>query len=213
MTWYDISLLELYLTSSDSWVKRQCLHAIAYMGKKPEVQPVLLRTVLTVKVEGDAQVAAALVDVFGPYGVWLTQLSGDDAARLLSKLASVEDFSMNQGRIPSFLSRLTERFPDQVLAFLINRVTTEEERRANGDWSYRAIDSAYAHVSFGTVKPEDKVRLVQTCLNRYLEATPPASTYRTLFWVSWPGLTMLVCRSSQRQSSEPTTNGSQASSL
>ncbi len=188
VTWDDISLLELYLTSSDSWVKRQCLHAIAYMGKKPEVQLVLLRAVLAVKVEGDAQVATALVDVFGPYGVWLTQLSGDDVVRLLSELASVEDFSVNQGRIPSFLSRLTERFPGQVLAFLINRVTTEEERRANGDWSYRAIDSAYAHVSFGTVKPEDKVRLVRTCLNRYLEAAPPASTYRTLFWSVMGGL-------------------------
>jgi hypothetical protein len=178
----DISLIELYLAFPDSRVKRHCLHAIAYMGKKPEVQPALLRGVLGVNVAGDSQVAAALVDVFGPYGVWLTGLSDDDVRRLLTQLASVEDFSVNQGRIPSFLSRLTGRFPDAVLVFLLNRVATEEERRSNGDWSYRAIDSAYSYVSFGTVQSEDKVRLVRTCLNRYLEATPPASTYRKLFW-------------------------------
>ena len=178
----DIALLELYLTFPDARVRCHCLHAIAYLGKRPEVQPALVRAVMSVEVGGDPQVAVALVEAFGPYGVRLEQLSGSEVAHILAQLAPVEDFSTHQGRIPSFLSSLTGRFPDQVLQFLLNRIDTEHERRSHGDWSYRAIDSTYAYVSFGSVAAEDKVRLVRTCLDRYLRATPPTESYRNLFW-------------------------------
>jgi hypothetical protein len=106
VTWDDISLLELYLAFPDSRVKWQSLHAIAYMGKTAEVQPVLLRAVLGVEVEGMRRLRP-LSSIRLALTVLLTQLSVDDLARLLTQLASVEDFSVNQGRIPSFLSRLS----------------------------------------------------------------------------------------------------------
>lgn len=184
----DIDLIETYLSFPNSLVKRDCLHAIAYMGKKAGVQPALLRAVLSVEVEGDAQVAATLVGTFGPYGVWLAQLSETDVSRIFLQLATIEDLSTNQGAIPSFLSRLTDRFPDQVLEFLLHRLEIEDERRTNGDWSFRGLDSPYGHVSFGAVEPRVRARLVQTCLDRYLRAIPPASSYRSLFWTVLGGL-------------------------
>lgn len=178
----DISLIETYLAFPNSLVRREGLHAIAYLGQKPEVQPQLLRAVLSVPVAGDAQVAATLVGAFSPYGVWLTQLSEADAAHLLNELATIQNLSVNQGAIPSFLSRLTERFPDQVLEFLLRRLEMEEQHRANGDWDFHGIDSAYGYVSFGSAQPAVKGRLAQICLDRYLRAIPPASSYRSLFW-------------------------------
>jgi hypothetical protein len=185
----DIDLIVTYLAFPNSLVKRDCLHTIACLGRKAEVQPALLRAVLGIEVEGDAQVAASLVGTFGPYGVWLTQLSEPSVSRILDQLATVEDFSVNQGAIPSFLSRLTERFPEQVLGFMLRRLDIEDERHAAGDWSFRAgLDSPYGHVSFGNVETEIKARLVQTCLDRYLKTTPPGSSYRSLFWTVLGGL-------------------------
>jgi hypothetical protein len=184
----DIELIETYLAFPSSLVKRDCLQTLAYLGKKADVQPALLRAVLSVEVGGDPQVAAALVQTFGHYGIWFSQLSETDVSRIFAQLATVEDFSVNQGVIPTFLSHLTDRFSDQVLGFMLHRLEVEDERRANGDWSFHGLDSPYGHVSFGPVDPTVKARLVQTCLERYLQATPPASSYRSLFWTVLGGL-------------------------
>jgi hypothetical protein len=75
-----------------------------------------------------------------------------------------------------------------VLEFLLHRLEIEDERRAKGDWSFRGLDSPYGHVSFGAVESGVRARLVQTCLDRYLRAIPPASSYRSLFWTVLGGL-------------------------
>jgi len=184
----DISLIETYVSYPNFLARRECLHTIAYLGQKPEFQNQLLGIVLSVPVAGDAQIAASVVGAFDPYGVWLTQLSEVDVAHLLNEFLTVQDLSVNQGTIPRFLSQLTERFPDQVLEFLLRRIEMEDEHRANGDWDFHGVDSPYGYVSFGNVLPAVKVRLVQTCLDRYLQAIPPASSYRSLFWSVLGGL-------------------------
>jgi hypothetical protein len=185
----DIAMIEMYLAFPNSQVKCDCLHAIAYVGRKAEVQPALLHAVLSVEVAGDARVAAALVDAFGPYGVWLNQLSEREVSRIVAQLATIEDLSTNQGTIPSFLSRLTDRFPDRVLDFLLHRLEVEDQRRAADDWTFHAgLDSPYGHVSFGNVEPGVKARLVRICLDRCLCSTPPTSSYRSLFWTVLGGL-------------------------
>ncbi|AEU37467.1 hypothetical protein [Granulicella mallensis] len=184
----DISLIAAYLQFPNSGVKQCGLRAIAYLGKKAILQPALLRAVLNVKVEGEAQVAAALTDSFGPYGVWLDQLSERDVSGILEQLAPIEDLDTNQGRITTFLSKLVKAFPDQVLDFLMARVKVEQHRRAEGDWSYRSINFTYGHVSFGSVNPETKIRLIARSLEWYLRAESPASSYRELFWSVLGGL-------------------------
>jgi hypothetical protein len=184
----DVSLVERYLAFPDSRVRRHGLHAIAFMGKKPEIRPALLRAALSVDVRAETEIAIALVDSFGPFGIPLALLSADDLTQILAQLATIDDFSAHQGAIPSFLSRLTNRFPDQVLEFLLCRIEVEDERRANGDWDFRAIDGPFGYVSFGDVEPEARSRLVQMCLDRYLQAIPPALSYRSLFWTVLGGL-------------------------
>ena len=184
----DIELLESYIAFPNSLVKQDCLHSLAYLGKKPELQPALLRAVLSVEVNGDAQVASSLVGTFGHYGVQRSRLSETDVSHILAQLSTVDDLSINQGAIPRFLSTLTGRFPDQVLDFMLHRLEVEEERQAIGDWSFRGLGTPYGDVSFGTVEWEAKARLVETCLNRYLKTTSLASSYGSLLWTVIGGL-------------------------
>ncbi|MGB8028031.1 MAG: HNH endonuclease signature motif containing protein [Terracidiphilus sp.] len=184
----DLEVIEEYLTFSDSRVRCLCLHHIAFLGQKPEFQSRLVHAVMAVEVKGDPEVAVALVEAFGPYGVRIEQLSEAEVEHILAQLAPVEDFSAHQGRIPTFLSCLTSRFPNRILQFVLDRVDTEQERRSRGDWSYRAFDSSYGHVSFASVTTDDKVQLVRTCLDRYLRAESFADLYRDLFWTVLGGL-------------------------
>ena len=184
----SIKLIEEYLAFPESRVVCLCLHHIRFLGQRLEFRSRLIQAVIAVQVNGDPEIAAALVEVFGPLGIPIEQLSGSQIEQILIQLAPVEDFSVYQGRIPSFLTSLTTRLPDRILQFVLSRVKTEQERRARGDWSYRAIDSVYGHVSFGSVSADDKVRLVRTCLDGYLRAEDSRELYRELFWTVLGGL-------------------------
>jgi hypothetical protein len=182
MTSDDVSLIMKYLLFPNPGVKAMALHAIAYMGYKLDLQPQLLEAVLAVRVEGNPQVASALVEAFGVYGVHTDQLTHAQVAHVLSELSPIQDLDTNQGKIPMFLGSIVQRFPNEILEFLMARVETQRKLREQGDWSYRAIHSTYGHVSFGSVDAGDKLRLLRRCLDRYLVADGSETSHAELFW-------------------------------
>lgn len=178
----DAGLIREYLGVQNPIVKRNALGAIAYMGKSHAVIRDLLEAALSVEVGSDANVADALADAFGPYGIPVSLLSSEEMKILLEKFLPIEDFDAHQGSIPRFLGTLVDRYPDEVLDLLLKRVSIEERRRSARDWTFRALGSSYHAVSFGNVPSERKSELLRTCMSSYLISHYSDDSYTQLFW-------------------------------
>jgi hypothetical protein len=180
----DVLSIGSFLGFPDPWVKRNALHAVAYMGKNHALRAALLDAVLSVEIGGDQHVATSFVDVFGLYGIPLLNLAPSDASSILGKLLPIDDLDAAQGKIPRFLSELAVIFPEQVLEFLFIRIETERVNRSRGDWNYRAMGSTYGQVSFGGVDHSKKPWLVSQCLTRCLQSASSEDAYVKLFWAT-----------------------------
>jgi hypothetical protein len=178
----DIAQIKAFLAYPDAWVKGLALHAIAYMGNNVHLRSELLDAALSVDVAGNAYVATQLADAFGPYGIPLSSLSPQDAARLLGQFLPIEDFDTHQGKLPRFLSQLGVIFPDEVLDLLLARIEKEHVERRQKNWGYHALGHAYANVSFGSVEAAARLQLAKRCLDVYLMSEGHPEAYAKLFW-------------------------------
>jgi hypothetical protein len=118
----DVAVIQAYAGYPDPIAKRGAISAITYMGKFVELRQNLKDAVLSVRTEGDGRVAADLADAFGPYGVPLTTLTRAEAAALASEFLLVQDWDVDQGAIPRFLSRFASLFPDETFDLLLRRI-------------------------------------------------------------------------------------------
>lgn len=178
----DARLIREFLGVPNSSVKRNALEAIAYMGKCHAVLRDLLEAALSVEVGSDANVADALADAFGSYGIPVSLLTSEEMGILLGKFLPIEDFDSHQGSIPRFLGTLVGRYPEEVLNLLLKRLALEEQRRAQHDWTFRALGISHHAVSFGSVPSERKPDLLRMCMSRFLLSHHSDESYAQLFW-------------------------------
>src|ERR1039458_4867719 len=81
----DAALIRDFIELPNPIVKRHTLYAIAYMGGNRAILPKLLEATLAVDIGTDPNLADALTDAFGPYGVPFSLLTEQTAGVLLRK--------------------------------------------------------------------------------------------------------------------------------
>ena len=178
----DALLISEFARSEIPAVKRYVLYAIAYMGSNEIILPTLLDAALSVDIGRDPALADDLAEAFGPYGVPLKLLNDENARLLLAKFLPLEDLDAHQGAVPRFLSRMVGYFPEQVVGLLTERISIEEQRRAERDWTFRALGVSHHAVSFGGMPTEVIPELLRRALECYLRSARSAETAAELFW-------------------------------
>lgn len=177
----DIAVIQAYGGYPDPVAKRGAIFAITYMGKFTELRQNLKEAVLSIRTEGDKTIAADLADAFGPYGVPLTALTRDEAARVASEFLLVRDWDFDQGAISRFLCQFVSLFPDETYNLLLSRIDEAAKARDNGGEWFRTFRLVHQNISFASVPVEKRLNLGRDCLNRIIIADS-AEDLAELFW-------------------------------
>jgi hypothetical protein len=178
----DAALIRDFIELPNPIVKRHALYAIAYMGGNRAILPKLLEATLAVDIGTDPNLADALTDAFGPYGVPFSLLTEQTAGVLLRKFIPFDDLDLRQGTIPRFLSTIVGVFPDQVLDLLLTRVQIEERGRAAGGWKYKALGMDFNAISFMSVPAERKRAMVNRCILALMPLKFSDDSLAKIFW-------------------------------
>lgn len=177
----DIAVIQAYGGYPDPVAKRGAIRAIAYMGKFVELRRDLKEAVLSVHTDGDPAVATDLVDAFGPYGIPLTMLTREDAARVASEFLLVRDWGIDQGAIPRFLGQFAALFPDETYDLLVRRIELNSAARKDNQPLFRTFDFVREHTAFGSVPTQKRLELARNCIAR-LVRSEEGREFATLFW-------------------------------
>ena len=178
----DIGVIQAYAGYPDPIAKRGAIFAITYMGKFTDLQQHLKDAVLSIRTEGDQVLASDLVDAFGPYGVPLTTLTREEAARVASELLHVRNWDFDQGAIPRFLVKFVNLFPDETYELLLNRIDQSAQARENQQPGFRSFRLVHQDVSFGGVPAEKRLQLGRDCADRLIRSDSMAEDLSNLYW-------------------------------